>query len=134
MLVRDSYSRALVIQRGQEPEYGLWAVPGGRVEWGETLEDAASRELQEECGLKLRPQVLLHVAEIINASQAVHFVVLDYGTCLESPQAVKLGSDAKQFRWITPDQIAGLAWAQGMRRFLESATVRKFLHWPLDAF
>jgi ADP-ribose pyrophosphatase YjhB (NUDIX family) len=53
-IVHDSAHRLLLIRRGQEPGRGLWSVPGGRVEPGETLARAVEREVLEETGLRVR--------------------------------------------------------------------------------
>jgi 8-oxo-dGTP diphosphatase len=53
-IVHDRSGRLLLIRRGQEPSRGLWSVPGGRVEPGETLAEAVEREVLEETGLRVR--------------------------------------------------------------------------------
>jgi ADP-ribose pyrophosphatase YjhB (NUDIX family) len=54
-VVQDAAGRLLLIRRGHAPHAGLWSVPGGRVEDGETLEQAVRREVLEETGLRVRP-------------------------------------------------------------------------------
>jgi 8-oxo-dGTP diphosphatase len=54
-LVHDTAGRLLLIRRGHAPHAGLWSLPGGRVEAGETLEQAVRREVLEETGLLVRP-------------------------------------------------------------------------------
>ena len=53
-VVHDAAGRLLLIQRGHEPSLGLWSLPGGRVEAGESLEQAVEREVREETGLRVR--------------------------------------------------------------------------------
>jgi 8-oxo-dGTP diphosphatase len=58
-VVRDDRGRLLLVQRGNHPNRGSWSLPGGRVEPGETPEQAAAREVLEETGLRIRVGPLL---------------------------------------------------------------------------
>ena len=64
---------ALLIQRAKQPAIGLWSLPGGKVEWGEKLEDAARRELLEETALTVDDLEFGEFVEIIGPSH--HFVI-----------------------------------------------------------
>ena len=76
-----SNHKVLLIKRGQEPSKGLWTVPGGLVELGETIEQAIEREIFEECHIHIRIDRALDVFEYIENEQdkiRYHYIVLEY--------------------------------------------------------
>ncbi len=66
----------LLIQRGSDPNKGLWAVPGGKVDYGETLAEAATREVKEETGLLVKLDEVIWVGESIGEHH--HLVLIDF--------------------------------------------------------
>ncbi|AUW93681.1 MAG: NUDIX hydrolase [Sulfobacillus thermosulfidooxidans] len=115
----------LIVQRGHPPEQGLWALPGGRVEWGESLAGALCREISEEVHLHIAPGPLLHVAEIVTPT--VHFIVLDYAATVIGQESLRPDSDALSACWISPQDIGSRDWAAGMDQFFASKAVRDYL-------
>ncbi len=95
----------LLIKRGRGVGTGSWSIPGGRVEFGETLEDAARRELFEETGLRAPEfEALGHVERI---GPEWHYVIYDFVWRLGSgpePQ-VTAGDDAADARWVCLDEL-----------------------------
>lgn len=122
----DDQGRLVLVQRGHPPELGRWAVPGGRVEPGESLWEAVRRELWEETGL--RPEGLpeaLYVVELGSLEDRI--VVVDFGVRVRGePRAA---SDAAAVRWVTQDTVWGLPLARGMAEFLRARCVQAFLGW-----
>jgi 8-oxo-dGTP diphosphatase len=82
-LVHDAAGRLLLIRRGHPPHEGLWSVPGGRVEPGESPEDAVEREVREETGLRVR--VGAEVGRIRIPAGAVVYDVVDFACTLVDP-------------------------------------------------
>ena len=73
-IVHDVAGRLLVIRRGHEPGRGLWSLPGGRVEPGETDAQAVVREMREETGLDVRPGPLVGtVVEAVPPQRLVRY-------------------------------------------------------------
>lgn len=94
--------RALLIRRGREPLKGEWSIPGGMVELGEELADAARRELREETGLEVEPLAVIAVFDRIQrVRQRVkyHYVIVDY-VCRRKRGRLKPASDVVDARWV----------------------------------
>ena len=102
-VIKDDAGRLLLILRGHEPGLGLWSIPGGRIEPGETDEQAVVREVLEETGLAVTCGQLLGAVELPGAGGAV-IEVRDYAAVLgpgADPAAVRAGDDAAAVRWVT---------------------------------
>jgi ADP-ribose pyrophosphatase YjhB (NUDIX family) len=98
--------RILLVRRGRGSGVGLWSVPGGRVERGETLAAAVVRELAEETGLVGTCEALVGIAERI--VDGAHYVILDYRVRVASAQEPRAGDDAADVRWFGVSQLADL--------------------------
>jgi 8-oxo-dGTP diphosphatase len=92
-VVRDAAGRLLLIRRGHDPHAGLWSLPGGRVEDGETLEQAVRREVHEETGLRVNPGPV--VGRVLIPGIGVVYDVADLTCTLDPPgQQPVAGDDA----------------------------------------
>lgn len=90
----------LLIKRGKPPQYGRWMVPGGRLEWGETLEQAAIREVREETGLDIEIEAFVEIIEAITPGESgFHYVIMDYAARAVSG-TLMAGSDALDAVWV----------------------------------
>jgi len=110
--------RVLVIQRGRPPGEGLWSVPGGRLEAGETLAQALAREVREETGLTV--EVGPFVCVIERFGEDFHFVILDYLARVVAG-TLAAGTDAADARWVTDQELASLPTTEGLLDVLARA-------------
>ncbi|NEK85344.1 NUDIX domain-containing protein [Blastococcus saxobsidens] len=107
-IVHDGAGRLLLIRRGQEPGRGLWSVPGGRVEPGETAAGAVEREVLEETGLRVRAGRT--VGRIRIEAATVVYDVVDLACELLEPDAVPVaGDDATDVVFADAATLSGLA-------------------------
>ena len=105
-VIVDHAGRLLLIRRGHEPGSGLWSVPGGRVEPGETDPQAVEREVREETGLLVTCGPLLGTVERPAIAGAV-LDIRDYRAVVTGG-ILAAGDDAADARWFTPPQRAAL--------------------------
>lgn len=108
VVVQDG--RALIVQRGGEPLKGHWSIPGGVVELGETLREAAAREALEETGLVVEVGEVLEVFDSIvpdaQGKTQYHYVLVDF-LCTVIVGDARPGSDAAAVRWIRGEELDG---------------------------
>lgn len=105
-LVRDADRRLLVILRGQAPATGTWSLPGGRVETGESAEQACVREVLEETGLSV--EAVRHVGRIEREGPAGSTYVIDDFECRVLAGHLRAGTDAADARWVTAEELRSL--------------------------
>ena len=115
-LVTDATGRILLVRRSKPPEAGRWTLPGGRVEPGERLDEAAGREVLEETGLRVR--VLSQAGVIERAAPdggifEIHSFLAEYTG--GEPVAA---DDAGGVRWATPDDLSTLELTRGLQELL----------------
>lgn len=106
----------LLIRRGHGPAAGMWAVPGGRVEAGETLAEAVVREVAEETGLEAMCDALIGWVERIQGDR--HLVILDFAVTVLDPHQPIAGDDAAEAAWVPLSSVPGLDLVEGMAEFL----------------
>ncbi|MGB9235323.1 MAG: NUDIX hydrolase [Terriglobales bacterium] len=103
--------RALLIRRGQPPLLGEWSLPGGVLECGEALRDAAIREAREETGLTVEVGEMLGVYErVIRADDGrvrYHYVLIDF-LCRRVSGELQAGSDAAEAGWFRREELPAL--------------------------
>lgn len=110
-------NKVLLVLRGQEPSKGKWSIPGGVVELGETLQEAAKREVLEECGVQIDVGDVVEVRDAIVHDQAgrvrFHYVLVDVEARYLSGE-LTVGSDAEDARWISEEELAGYDLSTGL--------------------
>jgi ADP-ribose pyrophosphatase YjhB (NUDIX family) len=123
--------RVLLIQRGHPPGEGLWSIPGGRVEVGETLPEALRREIQEECGIEIAvgdPAIMLdRITRDAQGNVRSHYLILDFwATPVVSPTPpVCPSDDARDAGWFTLDQIRQLPTTNKLADYIAEALRRQ---------
>jgi ADP-ribose pyrophosphatase YjhB (NUDIX family) len=100
-IVHDEHGRILLIQRANEPGRGLWSVPGGRVEPGESDETAVIREMREETGLDVTP------GTFVGNARRGPYDIHDYA-CSITGGTLRAGDDALDARWIDAQTLIEL--------------------------
>src|SRR5579862_6208642 len=115
----------LLIRRGHGPAAGEWSLPGGRVERGELLAEAVSRELREETGLEAVCGPLVGWVERLGDDLDApadegghHFVILDFEVTVLDDASPIAGDDAAEARWVPLAEVIDLRLVEGLAEFL----------------
>lgn len=107
--------RVLLVKRAHPPIAGQWSIPGGALEIGELVREAAVREAREETGLIVEPGELLGVFDRVlrNSNERVqyHYVLIDF-LCKPVGGELCAASDAAEVRWFTREELPALNLAQ----------------------
>jgi ADP-ribose pyrophosphatase YjhB (NUDIX family) len=113
----------LLVRRGRGTAVGQWAIPGGRVEFGEGLKAAVAREVREETGLDVTVGRFLGWAERMGDDPApYHYVILDFAAEPVDPHATaRPGDDADEVAWVRADELETYALVAGLAEFLRRA-------------
>ena len=123
-VVTDDDGRFLLVKRGHHPAQGLWSLPGGSVEDGETLAQAAVREVKEETGLDIvtgEEVWLIHVELAHGRHYEVHaFAATVVGGVLQA------GDDADDARWYSVSDISTLDLTPHLHDFLIDYATAQF--------
>jgi 8-oxo-dGTP diphosphatase len=119
--------QVLIVRRARSPAHGLYTLPGGVVEIGESLRAALIREVREETALAIEPVALAGEREIIvrDASGEVerHFVVLAFAARWISGDVV-LNAELAEFRWMRPSELGDRKTTEGLADILAAAQAR----------
>lgn len=104
-------NRVLLVRRGQPPSQDSWAIPGGKVRLGETLQEAAEREILEETGLVIHARRPIYTFDLLEKDKhgriLFHYVIVDLIADYVSGN-VHAGDDARDARWVRPSEMQRL--------------------------
>jgi 8-oxo-dGTP diphosphatase len=107
--------RVVLVKRAHPPIQGHWSIPGGVLEVGEMVREAAIREAREETGLTVEPGELLGVYDRIlrdpDHRVQYHYVLIDF-LCRRRGGELRAASDAAEVRWFTREELATLNLAE----------------------
>jgi 8-oxo-dGTP diphosphatase len=121
-IIRDG--KVLVVRRAHPPAHGLYTLPGGVVEAGETLFEALAREISEETRLEIEPAALAGHREVIirDAQGRVerHFIILPFAARWIAGEPV-LNAELAEAHWMEPQQLAGLRTTEGLAEIVAAA-------------
>lgn len=124
-ILRDG--KVLVVRRARTPASGLYSLPGGVVEAGETLHEAVKREVSEETALAIEPVALAGYREVVarDADDKVerHFVILPFAARWLAGEPM-LNEELSEWLWVAPEDIAGLPTTPGLAEIVLQAIER----------
>jgi len=114
--------KVLLVKRRNAPQKGKWAIPGGSVKLGETLQEAAEREIMEETGLTIQANEPVHAFDMIERDSAgnllFHYVIIDLlADYIEGD--VLPADDVSEARWFSPDEVEALSISETTKYLLE---------------
>lgn len=100
--------KVLMVQRGNAPAQGMWAVPGGCVKLGESIKQATEREIFEETGIVIKAGEQIYSFEVIEHDDSgrlkFHYYVVDF-ECEYVGGEIKAGDDAADAAWISTEDL-----------------------------
>jgi 8-oxo-dGTP diphosphatase len=111
-VIKDDRGRLLLIKRGHAPGAGLWSLPGGRIEPGETDAEALVREMREETGLAVEAGRLIGTVRRPTGDGGV-LDIRDYAATVTGG-TLRAGDDAADARWVAARELAALPMTDGL--------------------
>ncbi len=115
-IVFDLDDRLLLVERATAPDVGRWALPGGRVEPGETLREAVVRETAEETSISVVPEASVGWVERIDDD--AHYVIVSFDAVTLDRVDPMAGGDAASVRWVPRWEVSDLPLVEGLLDFL----------------
>ena len=111
----------LLVRRGKAPSHGQWAIPGGSVVLGETLQQAAEREILEETGIHIVAGKPVYVFDVVDRDSEgwvrYHYVIIDLDATYQGGE-LRPGDDALEARWVAAHELNGLDVSRPTRQLL----------------
>jgi 8-oxo-dGTP diphosphatase len=113
--------KILLVRRARSPGKGFYSLPGGRVEFGESLHTALHREVDEETALKIEIAGLAGWREVLpEAPGNGHYLIMSFAARWSSGEPV-LNDELDDFRWLPPDTLGDLRMTGGLQEVIQSA-------------
>ena len=119
IIFRDD--RILLVRRARSPGKGFYSLPGGRVEFGESLHAALHREVDEETGLTIEIGGLAGWREVLPAaSGGGHYLIMSFAARWIAREPV-LNDEHDDFKWLAPDALGALKLTGGLQEVVDAA-------------
>jgi 8-oxo-dGTP diphosphatase len=114
--------KILLVRRARSPAKGFYTLPGGRVEFGESLHTALRREVDEETGLNIEIIGLAGWREALPAASGGggHYLIMSFAARWIANEVV-LNDELDDFKWLAPDGLGGLTLTDGLAEIIEAA-------------
>jgi 8-oxo-dGTP diphosphatase len=113
--------KILLVRRARSPAKGFYSLPGGRVEFGETLHQALHREVDEETALKIEIVGLAGWREVVpGTTDGGHYLIMSFAARWAAGEP-DLNDEHDDFRWIEPDALSDLNVTGGLQEVIRSA-------------
>jgi ADP-ribose pyrophosphatase YjhB (NUDIX family) len=113
--------RILLVRRARSPAKGFYSLPGGRVEFGETLHAALHREVDEETSLKIEIVDLAGWREVVpGPTGGGHYLIMSFAARWLAKEPV-LNDELDDFKWLPPDALGDLKLTGGLPDIIQSA-------------
>ena len=116
----------VLIRRAKPPRLDEWSIPGGHVEWGESLKDAVVREVHEETGLAIDIVGLIDVVDAVSRNDAGavsrHYVLIDFAARAVGGE-IHAASDAGEARWVPYAQLGEFNLWSETRRIIDASAL-----------
>jgi ADP-ribose pyrophosphatase YjhB (NUDIX family) len=134
----NKHQQVLLIRRDQPPAKGLWSVPGGRLEPGESLVDCCQREFYEETNIEITVQ---HIVALVDRKlEGYHYVIVDFLVIMNDEENIdlKAQTDVSEASWFTLPELADMPIVTGLteiiRRCYKSHVIEKHLSGLYDPY
>ncbi len=115
--------KILLVRRARSPAKGFYSLPGGRVEFGESLHAALHREVDEETSLKIEIVGLAGWREVLpGTSVGGHYLIMSFAARWIGREPV-LNDELDDFKWLAPDDLSDLKLTGGLQEVIQSARV-----------
>jgi 8-oxo-dGTP diphosphatase len=113
--------KILLVRRARSPAKGIYSLPGGRVEFGETLHAALHREVDEETALRIEIVDLAGWREVVPGTDGGgHYLIMSFAARWTAGEPV-LNDELDDFRWLPPDGLSDLKLTGGLQEVIQSA-------------
>jgi 8-oxo-dGTP diphosphatase len=117
-IVFNNQKQVLIIKRNQPPAMGLWSIPGGKLEPGESLAEACQREIREETGLETDIKNIVAVVE--RRIEGFHYIIIDFLSILMDETGIVpiAQSDVAEARWVSIERLADYNLVAGLTEII----------------